>query len=160
MVEPRGSEFASPQRTFRVAEDGVEPDPGGRVLRDEGEFIDVEVVAVPPAVSAGGVARVHMIFRTIAGTEAHWNNEAEEMVLWVDPPDGWGTDARSYTHPIPMEAATKEVRTIEIEVRAPEELRGRSITIPAYALYYVCEDITGICMYRRQDVAIEIGVER
>ena len=31
-------------------------------------------------------------------------------------------------------------------------------TIPAYTLYYVCEDVGGACLYRRQDLAIEVNV--
>jgi len=28
--------------------------------------------------------------------------------------------------------------------------------LSAYALYRVCEDVGGTCLYRRQDVAVEI----
>jgi len=160
VVEPRGSEFAAPQRTFTPADDAVEPDPEGRIFRDENEFIDVEVVAVPPEVRPGEVARIHFIFRPLAETEAHWNNEAEEMLLWVDPPTGWEVDSRAFTHPIPPEPATLETRTLEVELRAPEEPDGPRATLSGYALYYVCEDVNGLCMYRRQDIEVEIGVRR
>ena len=160
VVEPRGSEFASPAPTFTVAEPTVEPDPMGRVLRDENQFIHVEVVSVPPIVAPGDVARVHLVFRPIEETLAHWNNEAEEMIVWVDPPEGWAADGRAFTHPIPPEVATKETRTIEVEVRAPESPDGDEVTIPAYALYYVCEDINGVCMYRRQDLELTLLVKR
>jgi hypothetical protein len=159
-VEPRGSEFASPRTTFETAEDVENPDPEGRIFRDRGEFIDVEIVTVPPVVEPGDVTRVHLVFRTIDERKAHWNNEAEEMVLWVDPPEGWATDARAYTHPIPLEPATTEDRTIEVEVRAPENPERGTVLIPAYALYYVCEDIDGLCVYRRQDLTLHVGVRR
>ena len=55
---------------------------------------------------------------------------------------------------------TKEQRTIEVEVHAPEDADVGSVTIPAYALYYVCEDVNGICMYRRQDLQLAVAVRR
>lgn len=161
VVEPRGSEFAEPAESFAASVEEVEdPDPRGRVLRDDGEFIDVEIVAVPPVVTAGGVARVHVVFRPIPERLAHWNNEAEDMLLWLDPPRGWEVDRRLVSHRVPPEAVSQETRTLEVEVRAPKRVRGQSVRIPGYALYYVCEDVDGICMYRRQDVALELAVRR
>lgn len=160
-VEPRGSEFASPQREF-VSDGGseAEPDPGGRVLRDDEEFVEVEVVAVPPRVAPGEVTRLHFSFEPIVRTEAHWNNEAEPMALWLDPPEGWEVETRLLSHPLPPEIVSQETRVIEAEVRAPEALGRGPVTIPGYALYYVCEDVNGICMYRRQDVEVEVRPRR
>ena len=31
-----------------------------------------------------------------------------------------------------------------------------AVRIPGYALYYVCEDIDGTCLYRRQDLEVEV----
>ena len=31
--------------------------------------------------------------------------------------------------------------------------------LKCYALYYVCEDVNGICLYRRQDVSLVVEVE-
>ncbi|MEJ2206974.1 MAG: hypothetical protein P8170_23045 [Gemmatimonadota bacterium] len=161
IVEPRGSEFASPQREF-VAGVGsaTEPDPMGRVLRDDDEFIDAEAVAVPARVAPGDVTRLHFSFRPIARTKAHWNNEAEPMLLWLDPPEGWEVETRMYSQPLPPELVSLETRVIEAEVRAPEELGRGPVTIPGYALYYVCEDVNGVCMYRRQDVHAVVYPER
>ncbi|MEX2472655.1 MAG: hypothetical protein WEA34_10770 [Gemmatimonadota bacterium] len=160
-VEPRGSEFASPQREFvATPRSGDEPDPQGRVFRDEGEFVDVETVAVPARVGPGEVTRLHFSFEPIARNEAHWNNEAEPMVLWLDPPDGWQVETRMHSHPLPPEIVSQEIRVIEAEVRAPDEPGGGPVSIPGYALYYVCEDVNGICMYRRQDVSVTLRPER
>jgi hypothetical protein len=30
--------------------------------------------------------------------------------------------------------------------------------IPGYALYYVCEDVEGLCLYRRQDLELQFTV--
>ncbi len=160
-VEPRGSEFASPQRDFVVSLDAPpEPDPLGRVLRDEDQFIEVEAVAVPARVGPRDVTRLHFSFRPIQRTKAHWNNEAEEMIVWLDPPEGWEVETRMYSYPLPPEVVSLETRVIEAEIRAPEELGRRPISIPGYALYYVCEDVNGICMYRRQDLEVEVRPRR
>ncbi len=160
-VEPRGSEFASPARDFvATLEDPPQPDPLGRVLRDEDQFITVEAVAVPARVAPGDVTRLHFSFRPIERTKAHWNNEAEEMVVWLDAPEGWEVETRMYSHPLPPEIVSLETRVIEAEIRAPPELGRGPITRPGYALYYVCEDVNGICMYRRQDLAVEVRPKR
>lgn len=159
-MEPRGSEFAEPVQAFEAREDGGgEPDPAGRVLRDEEEFVCVEAVAVPARVAPGGMVRLHFVFRPITARKAHWNNEAEEMVLWIEPPPGWAVENRFHTHPIPREVATQETRSLEVELRAPDRPTGEPVSIPGYALYYVCEDVNGICMYRRQDLSVLVGVE-
>ena len=161
VVEPRGSEFAQPIEIFAAAElDASEPDPMGRVLRDESEFITIETVAVPAVVSLGESARFHVIFEPIVDRLAHWNNEAEDMVLWVDPPPGWEIDNRMNIHPLPGSVVSQETRTMEVELLPDEDVEPGSVTIPAYALYYVCEDVNGICMYRRQDLALTVAVKR
>ena len=160
VVEPRGSEFAEPVEAFATADRPVaEPDPLGRVLRDDGEFIAVETTAVPSAVPPGEVARVHFTFRPIVEQLAHWNNEADDMVVWVDPPEGWDVDSPMTVYSVPPEMVSQETRSVEVEIRAAPSAEG-DVTIPAYALYYVCEDINGVCMYRRHDLDVEVSIER
>ncbi len=162
VVEPRGAEFAQPTKTFTASSGPEEePDPRGRVLRDDGQFVTVEALAVPPAIEPGATTRFHVVFRPVLENLSHWNNEAEDLAFWIDPPRGWEVEQRYLTHPIPPEPVSQESRTIEVEVRAPEGIRfRRSFSIPAYALYYVCEDVNGVCMYRRQDVELQVIVRR
>ena len=47
-----------------------------------------------------------------------------------------------------------EVRRLEFEFSVPQQSRGGSLR--AYALYYVCEEINGSCLYRRQDLTLEV----
>nr|NIP58674.1 hypothetical protein [Gemmatimonadota bacterium]NIR79060.1 hypothetical protein [Gemmatimonadota bacterium]NIT87718.1 hypothetical protein [Gemmatimonadota bacterium]NIU31578.1 hypothetical protein [Gemmatimonadota bacterium]NIV61926.1 hypothetical protein [Gemmatimonadota bacterium] len=159
-VEPRGSEFAEPAESFAPSEEAVrEPDPEGRIYRDPGTLIGVETVAVPARVSPGEVARFHVIFEPNEEMKAHWNNEVDDLVFWVEPPEGWTVERRLHTYPVPRDRTlSTETRTVEVEVRAPEDAADLSAEIPAYALYYVCEDVNGICMYRRQDVELEMAV--
>ncbi len=158
LVEPGGAEFAYPSESFETTKTAQEePDPRGRIFRDEKDFIQVETTLVPSALAAGESARVHLVFRPNPEVKAHWNNEAEGLVLWVDPAEGWEVDHSYWTVANPPEVLSQEVRVIEFELRSPEKPEG-SMTLPVYALYYVCEDIDGTCLYRRQDIPLQIQV--
>ena len=154
-VEPAGAEIAHPERTFAAAAASVnEPDPQGRILRDNGRFIKVETAIVPDTRAEGVSARVHVLFRPNSAKKAHWNNEAGNMVFWISPPAGWMVSQRLVTVPNPPETVTKEPREVEFEVSGPKPHRSRPVILSGYALYYVCEDVSGVCMYRRQDIPI------
>jgi hypothetical protein len=158
-VEPRGAEFAQPTREFTpAAGPAQEPDPRGRVLRDEGEFVRIEIVAVPPVIEPGATARFHVVFSPNEGTLSHWNNEAEELGIWLDPPRGWEVQQHYLGHPLPPEPTSQEPRIVEVEVQAPSQSNPGAITIPGYSLYYVCEDVDGLCLYRRQDLELQVAV--
>jgi len=45
---------------------------------------------------------------------------------------------------------------VEFEVKGPGQKLAQQVTLSAYALYYVCEDLNSVCMYRRHDVPISI----
>ena len=158
LVEPGGAEFAYPSESFETTKTAQEePDPRGRIFRDEKDFIQVETTLVPSALAAGESARVHLVFRPNPAVKAHWNNEADGLVLWVDPVEGWEVDHSYWTVANPPEVLSQEVRVIEFELRSPEK-PGGSMTLPVYALYYVCEDIDGTCLYRRQDIPLQVQV--
>ena len=155
-VDPRGAEIAQPVKRFAAAVgDASPPDPEGRIRRDEKGFIRLEQTVVPAAVEPGDTARVHLVFRPATRIEAHWNNEAGDLEVWIDPPDGWQVDRRRLSVPNPPELVSDEPRRLELEVESPEGFSGTA-TIPGYALYYVCEDVKGTCLYRRQDLALEV----
>jgi len=100
---------------------------------------------------------VHVVLRPDLSKKAHWNNEVDDTVFWVDVPEGWQVDARRHTVAIPPEPVSQEPRHVELELQAPWDFTG-DVTIPAYALYYVCEDVNGTCLFRRQDVEIVVEV--
>ncbi len=158
LVEPGGAELAYPSESFETTKAvQEEPDPRGRIFRDEKDFIQVETTLVPSAVAAGESARVHLVFRPNPEVKAHWNNEVDGLVLWVEPVEGWEVDHSYWTVANPPEVVSQEVRVIEFELRSLEK-PGGSMTLPAYALYYVCEDIDGTCLYRRQDISLRVQV--
>jgi hypothetical protein len=158
-VEPAASERALPGRApATVAGQPVPPDAHGRVHRDPGVLVRAEAASVPATVGPGGTLRVHVSLRPVPGTQAHWNNEVDDPSLWIELPEGWECDRRLVRHPRPAPALSREERVLEFELRVPETAAAGTVAIPAYALYYVCEDAAGACLYRRQDVAIPVQV--
>jgi hypothetical protein len=158
VVEPGGAEFAFPAEEFeRRSSPEKEPDPKGRILRDSTPLIRVETTVVPAVVGPGESARAHVVFRPNKKAKGHWNNEVDRLLLWVTPPEGWEADRRRLTAPLAPEAVSEEPRTVEFEVKSPQDFTGTA-TIASYALYYICEDVNGTCLYRRQDIPVEIQV--
>jgi hypothetical protein len=160
IVEPDGAEIAHPASAFAEESGAVpqEPDPHGRILPDHGEFIRVETVVVPPIVSPGGVCRVHLEFHPVDASHAHWNNEADGLVIWIHQSVSGEVERRALTVPSPSAPTSMEVRRVEVEVRASAGENLREVRLRGYALYYVCEDSGGTCLYRRQDIDLAIPV--
>ncbi len=158
-VDPRGAEIARPAKRFAAdAGERASPDPQGRIQRDVKGLIRLEQTAVPPALEPGGTARVHLAFRPATEIEAHWNNEAGDLEVWIDPPAGWRVDRRHRSVPNPPELVSDEERRVELELESPGDFTGTA-TVPGYALYYVCEDVKGTCLYRRRDFAVLLQAE-
>ena len=158
-AEPGGAEFAYPAESFPTTDSlGKEPDPRGRIRRDEEGLIRAETIVVPAVMAAGESVRVHVVFRPNPGIKAHWNNEADDLVFWVDVPEGWEVDQRYLTVSIPPEPVSQEVRRVEFELKSPANASSITMMTP-YVLYYVCEDVNGACLFRRQDLPLKIRVD-
>ncbi len=154
-VEPTRSEFAQPQKEF-TATTGHNPDPEGRVQRDAEGLIVVEATVLPVQSKPGQPLRVHLSFRPDPKRKAHWNNEAADLAFWIDLPPGWQVDQQYLTVPNPPQPASQETRRLEIELKSPPGSKAGEVSLHAFALYYVCEDVHGVCFYRRQDVPVKI----
>lgn len=155
VLKPSGAEFAHPAKSFEARPGTLqEPDPEGHITRDNGEFIELEVAAVPSIIKAGAPVRFHVAFRPNLKNKAHWNNEAAGLRFWLNPPPDWVVESREISLESPPQATSQEVRQIEFEMRAPAEAKSERVKIPGYALYYVCEDVKGTCLYRRKDVSL------
>lgn len=160
-VEPRGSEFAQPADRM-VPDTAVagEPDPEDAILRDDGTYVLSETTVVPASVEPGGSVRVHLRLQPNEENRAHWNNEVDDLKLWVEPPPGWEADRRLHTVERPPEIVSRETRRMEVELLAPGDATPGSVAeIPSYAVYYVCEGVNGICVYRRKDVTLRVPVD-
>lgn len=160
-VEPGDSEFEKPDpRVAAATTPASEPDPRGRIARDAGEFIQVESTTVPADPTPGDTVRVHVTFRPNVGTKAHWNNSVDPLVYWMKPPAGAAVSSRAVVAPNAATEVSQETRTVEYDVTLASATAGMRVTIPGYALYYVCEDVNGVCMYRRHDITVTIPVAR
>lgn len=158
-AEPGGAEFAAPAEHFDTYDSPeTEPDPEGRITRDASQLVEIDTIVVPPSLHPGQTARVHVLLKPNADAKAHWNNEVDNSVLWVAPPANWEVDQRYHTVANPTDPLSQEERAFEFEVYAPEDISSGEHTLGAYAVYYVCEDVHGICLYRRQDITIQLNV--
>jgi hypothetical protein len=91
--------------------------------------------------------------------KAHWNNEADPLQLWVDPPDGVTVSKRLLLAEKPATATSTEDRTVGFEVKVPADAKG-TIRVPVYALYHLCDDAGGTCRFVRLDLTVEVPVKR
>jgi len=157
-VRPGGAEIAKPSKTFEVSAAAAKnPDPDGKVNRDTGAVV-AEVVAVPAAVKAGQSVRVHVTFRLTGKPLAHWNNEAEPLRVWVEPPAGVTASERLIEATKPKAATSDEPRTVNFEVQLPKDAAG-TVRVPIFALYHVCDDDGGTCRFVRLDATAELKVK-
>jgi tetratricopeptide (TPR) repeat protein len=157
-VRPGGAEIAHPVKTFPdKRQKARSPDPEGKVRRDRQGLIRAEVTVVPPRVRPGQAIRIHVVLRPDAKRKAHWNNEGEPLRLWIDPTEGWQVAEQLLEFPSEKKALTTEERALDFEVKIPEKAKG-TIRLNAYALYNVCEDAQGQCLFLRIDIPIEVRV--
>lgn len=138
------------------APERAEPDPEGRLPRDEKGLVEASVALVPGPPRVGAPFRVHLTFTPSAEHQAHWDNEAgESPQVFLKLPKGWRASAPVLAAGAAEHPYSRESRTVEFEVRAPsgETLAGKSWPL-GYAVYYVCEEEGGTCQYLRQDLEV------
>ena len=125
-----------------------EPDPNGWVPNDDKGLVLVE----SSVLASGDGARVSVELRPNSDASAHWNNEAGPTQLWLDAPEGWALEERLHVIPNPGEDVSEEPRRFEVEVEG-----SGSGVVRGYAVYFVCEGATGVCMSRRQGVEVMLA---
>ena len=158
-VRPDGAEIAQPTKEFAVRKEVLRnPDPKGRINRDA-RSVTCEVVVVPATVKPGQTVRVHLTFQLAPKSADHWNNEAEPLRVWVDPPEGASVSTRLVEAEQPKTVASRESRTVGFEVQIPKGASG-TINVPVYALYHLCDDAGGQCRLLRLDVSVELKVKK
>lgn len=153
-----GAEVAKPKRVFEVdSSPQHSPDPDGKITLDVEGYVQINAVSVPTSIHAGETARVHLEF-TLASKQAHWNNESEPLRVWIDTPTDWKATQPLLIHRPKVDSAeSTETRRLEVEVQSPKQAKSSRLT--GYALYYVCDDRTGACLYRRQDFSVSVRVK-
>jgi tetratricopeptide (TPR) repeat protein len=159
-VLPTSSETAGPGGSIDNEQlDNKPPDPQGRILRDRQHLILTEVTVIPPQIKPEGTVRVYVTLRPNDKRKAYWNNEAEPLKLWIDPPGGWKAQPQLLIAPQDNKPETSEPRHIEFELTAATDTSG-TFKLSAYALYYVCEGANGTCAFLRQDIPVTVRVEK
>lgn len=155
-IEPAGAEFAAPMQNFDTQLKQSNPDPDNRIYQDTEPLILADIVVVPPQIVAGESVRVHITLRT--SQDAHWNNEVDDTLLWLHEADQWQIDRPLQTVAKGDGDTSNENRHFEVELRSTSDMPIGQQLINAYSLYYICEDVNGICLYRRQDFTIPIEI--
>lgn len=158
-IEPRGAEIARPAKGGSPDESAENPDPEGRILRDEEGFIRVDSVVVPHTYGDGRAMRIHLEFTPNSSLKAHWNNEGGGLTVWIDPPVGWSASPRTLSVVEADQAVSQAPRSVELDLIPPEGAPPGTTTIPGFALYYVCEDVSGVCLYRRRDLELSVTID-
>jgi hypothetical protein len=77
----------------------------------------------------------------------------------VDAPDGWQLSRRLLSVPPEDGPESRETRALDFEAKAPTTARGK-FRLDAFALYYVCEEAGGQCLFLRKDIEIPIEVAK
>ncbi len=159
-VEPSGAEFASRSREFFNATATESVDPKGRIARDLSGLIHATTTVVPAIIQPGEAVRVHVELKP--NGNAHWNNEVEPTLLWIGVPAGWSISENALRSTSVKAAESTETRRLEFELRTPADLPATSDStqLHGYALYYVCSEINGQCLYLRQDISFSLHFRR
>ena len=150
-----GAEKARPDRRFKAnPEQAANPDPDARIELDS-EMVRIHPTAVPQSISPGKAVRVHLRLDPLT---AMWNNESEDMIVWIEPSE-FGTLTQSHwSVPNPKTAESAETRNIEFEFKTGRSAKT-SFELEGYALYYICQQKDGQCLYRRQNFTIPITID-
>jgi hypothetical protein len=157
VAELTPAELAQPRKGAVPAAAAVEePDPEGRITRDESGFVGIESAVAFDTSDAGGAATVHLAFRPSAKLDTHWNHEGgPPLTVWLEAPDGWGLETNLLEVPPSTEhAASEELFRFTVEVALPDGTDEGLVT--GHALYFVCEGALGTCRYLRQDLEVEV----
>ena len=78
--------------------------------------------------------------------------------MWVEAPPGWELERSLYRIENAPEPVSGETRRLDFELTCDPTIAPGETTLTAYALYYVCEDVDGTCLYRRQDIDIPLRI--
>ena len=175
-----GSEIASKTKKIPGARAGAaagslpreieEPDPTGKVTRDDGTLVGLELAVAQNTASAGGSlrspigsSRVHVTLRPKG--DAKWSFDADPPLVWLELPDQWNAAAPAFEFLVPTQGviapgrpltADFELSTQPIKLGPPDEnAKMPADEVKAYAVYSICL-ADGTCVFRRQDFVIKV----
>ena len=151
-VEPRGSEIAPKARKSSGSAPSIpDPDPKAKINRDLKGHVSIETVVTPARVRPGHRVRIRATFRLNPLGKPWWNNEGDPLSWTIRLPKPLRLAEGTFQFKPPAVAETRETRVLECEVEVDRNARAGKVVLPVYALYGVCEERSGQCLYLRQD---------
>lgn len=154
-VEPRGAELVVPLGGTTVSDEAAkQPDPEGRIQRDDGSAVRIKATLVPGTDVKQRGLRLHLFFELNPSHGYAWNNEAEPVCLWLDAQNDLQLSSQLIELPLPSMAVSDERRAVDVDIRWKKDQPPTSVT--GYVLYNVCEKKNGRCLLRRQDLEIPL----
>ena len=145
-----------------------DPDPLGKVVRDGGELVGLELAVAQNTASAGGSvrspmgsSRVHVTLRPKEGTK--WPVDADPPLVWLKLPEQWDASSSAFEFPAPKPGREEVPLTADFEISTETNALGppdENAKMPpseleAYAVYSICL-ADGTCVFRRQDFVIQV----
>ncbi|MCH8808157.1 MAG: hypothetical protein IH986_19005 [Planctomycetes bacterium] len=121
--------------------------------------MSIEATVAPARVQPGRRVRVRTTFWLNEKTRPLWNNEVDGLQVSIDVPDGVTLHEGRLRYPDPPQPETRETRVLEFEIALGRDHPPGKLELSAYALYYVCEEEGGVCLFLRQDFKIELIVD-
>ena len=87
--EPMGSEIAAPggEEITAAAQPHKNPDPDGRIFRDTKHLVGIETFTTPAQIQPGQRVRARINLRLDTTTQPWWNNEADDLRIWLYLPE-------------------------------------------------------------------------
>lgn len=159
-AEPVGAELEDGTRKFvRSKDSGPDGDPDGKIDLDGEHLIQLDPVAVRATDKKQRVVQIHIAMRPNAALDAHWNNEAEPLRIWIEKPKEKGLRfSRLFVEFANGGAAvSEETRDLNFEAQFAKSHKGRA-TVKGYALYNVCRGADGKCLFKRQSFEVELSL--
>ena len=102
---------------------------------------------------------MHLTFRPNPDRNCHWNNESTPLQVWITNDVDWDVQPSLLEFANGAQAESDEPRRLDFEVRPPALLQGMQ-ELHGYAVYNVCEQTGGRCLFLRQDFTIKFDIER
>ena len=107
-------------------------------------------MVTPARVRPGHRIRIRATFRLNPLGQPWWNNEGDPLSWTIRLPESLRLVEGTFLFKPPAVAESRETRVLECEVEVDKNAPGGRVVLPSYALYGVCEERSGQCLYLRQ----------
>ena len=161
-VRISGAELAEGTKAVPNPPEAKNPDPDGKIPRDEAGRVRLDVAVVHHTGYASGrwrvrpgTARVHLTLNPDAKSEVHFEDEGGATEVWLELPEGWLHEGQRLQLRPAIGADFTSPRGVDFEIVPPEGHQGTAV-LKGFVLYPVCVGETGTCTYLRQDFEVTL----